>query len=452
MWMVDFVPKMVTSIVEHIKTHTNEKPHACKVCGKKFKNKGGATIHMSSHSQEKPFECEECGKKFTLKTNLNHHLKIHEGIKDFVCDICGQKFIFKNRLDHHMRMHRGEKDYVCKICGKGYSWKPSFIQHMKRHSIKLIRETEDSPENDKKNSLLHEQNTPVDFEFVECGATDSASEGGKCEDEKIRTGDGCDTFSHRLKSFKASHLPLKKRSGDLPPSTTPKRKVGSGAVRKTSPRTDNILKCEVMSDPAETGSTLKKKHPDLLKHVAIRTIQHRLQKDLGLPTRLTPKKPLLTEAMKKKRLNFCKKYEHWTSDDWKKVTFSDESTFRLVRGASKSVRRPKNVSRYSPKYTVKTVKHPDIVMVWGAFSGCEGRGDLYFLPKNVTMKGTNYIEVLRDHMLPFWPIHQCHKFMHDGAPAYKSKTVTKFLSDNEIDVLERPGNFPYLNQSKMLGT
>ncbi|KAG7158960.1 Transposable element Tcb2 transposase-like 3 [Homarus americanus] len=75
-------------------------------------------------------------------------------------------------------------------------------------------------------------------------------------------------------------------------------------------------------------------------------------------------------------------------------------------------------------------------------------GGLYFLPKNVTMKGTNYIEVLRDHMLPFWPIHQCHHFMHDGAPGHKSKIVTKFLSDNETDMLEWPGNSPNLNPIK----
>ncbi|KAG7175342.1 Transposable element Tcb2 transposase-like 1 [Homarus americanus] len=247
-----------------------------------------------------------------------------------------------------------------------------------------------------------------------------------------------------LKVSRQAIYNLKHAAAPLPPGAIPKRKVGSGTVRTTSIRTENILKCEVMSGPAVTASTLKKKHPDLLKHVAIRTVQHHLQKDLGLPTRRAAKKPLLTEVMKKKRINFCKKYQHWTSDDWKKVMFSDESIFRLVRGASKIVRRPKNVSRSSLKYTVKTVKHPDSVMVWGTFSGCEGRGGLYFHPKNVTMKGTNYIEVLRDHMLPFWPIHHCHHFMHDGAPAHKSKIVTKFLSDNEIVVLEWPGNSPRL--------
>ena len=238
---------------------------------------------------------------------------------------------------------------------------------------------------------------------------------------------------------------LKKAAASVPPGTIPPRKKGSGARRKTSPRTDKVLKREVLAEPSITAVELKKKHPDLLKKVSVRTIQHRLQKDLKLPARRAAKKPLLTEAMKKKRVNFCKKYKHWTPEQWKKVMFSDESTFRLVRGGSKVVRRPSSVSRYDPRYTVKTVKHPDSVMAWGAFSGNKGRGGLYFLPKNVTMKSANYIEVLREYLLTFFDIHKCDFFMQDGAPAHKSKAVKTFLDDHNIAVLEWPGNSPDLN-------
>ena len=48
-------------------------------------------------------------------------------------------------------------------------------------------------------------------------------------------------------------------------------------------------------------------HPELLENVAVRTIQHRLQKGLGLPSRKAAKKPLLTEQMKKQRIAFAKK-------------------------------------------------------------------------------------------------------------------------------------------------
>ncbi|KAK4329007.1 hypothetical protein Pmani_000608 [Petrolisthes manimaculis] len=52
---------------------------------------------------------------------------------------------------------------------------------------------------------------------------------------------------------------LKKAAAPLPPGTVPPRKPGSGAPRKTSPRTDNIMRREVLNDPAITASELKKK-------------------------------------------------------------------------------------------------------------------------------------------------------------------------------------------------
>ena len=76
--------------------------------------------------------------------------------------------------------------------------------------------------------------------------------------------------------------------------------------------------------------------------------------------------------------------------------FSDESTFRLVRGVPNMVHRQRTASRFDPKFTVKTVKHPASVMMRGAFSGNMCGADLYFFPKNVTMKGSNYTHVLKN--------------------------------------------------------
>ena len=82
------------------------------------------------------------------------------------------------------------------------------------------------------------------------------------------------------------------------------------------------MKQEVMQSPALTASKLKKMHPDPLNRVSTRTIQHRLQKDMGLPTRRITKKPMLTEAMKKRRVAFCKKYKEWTPEQWREVMFN----------------------------------------------------------------------------------------------------------------------------------
>ena len=87
--------------------------------------------------------------------------------------------------------------------------------------------------------------------------------------------------------------------------------------------------------------------------------------------------------------------------DWNKVVFCDKSTSRLVLRGYKLVRRPSGVSRYDSRYIIKTVKHPKSVMMRGVFSGDNGRGGLYFLPKNVTMREEGYLRVFDHHMLPF---------------------------------------------------
>lgn len=114
---------------------------------------------------------------------------------------------------------------------------------------------------------------------------------------------------------------LKKAAATLPPGTVPARKAGSGAPKKTSLHTDKILKQEVMSDPFITAVELKEKHPALLKNVSVRTIQHRLQKDLKMRAGRVSGKPLLSEELKNKLLvdDSNRKYKDWTSEQRQEV-------------------------------------------------------------------------------------------------------------------------------------
>ena len=238
---------------------------------------------------------------------------------------------------------------------------------------------------------------------------------------------------------------LLRRARDLPDGEVPLHKNIPGRPRKTSTNTDRLLKRKVTIKPGITSSELKKELSTPLQNVSERTIRHRLQKDLGLPTRRAALKPMLTQKMKNKRVAFCKKYKDWTIQQWRNVMFSDESNFKCIQGTPGRVRRPSGSNRCDPRYTTKTVKHSDYVMIWGCFSGRMGRGGLYFLPKNETMSGSKYIDVLETHLLPFYGIHRCSFFQQDSAPCHTSKLVKKWLSDQSISVLEWPGNSPDLN-------
>ena len=149
--------------------------------------------------------------------------------------------------------------------------------------------------------------------------------------------------------------------------------------------------------------------------------------------------------MKKQRLAFAKMYVHWTTDEWKKVMFSDESNFQVFRMGSTTVPRPRTSDRFERRYTVPTVKHPESVILWGRFSGNKERGGLYFLPKNKKVNADLYVKVLVEHMLNFFLIHGSEVFMQDNAPCHKVKKMTRFLEQQQINVLEWKGNSPDVN-------
>ena len=125
--------------------------------------------------------------------------------------------------------------------------------------------------------------------------------------------------------------------------------------------------------------------------------------------------------------------------------WSDECQVKCVTQRRAFVRRPHKISRYHPKFTIKTVKYPGSVMIWGAFSGAAGKGGLKILENGVTMNAKRYIGVLKAELLPYFHLHGSQKFMHDGAPCHRAKVVTRFLGNKGIPTIKWPGNSPDLN-------
>ena len=68
---------------------------------------------------------------------------------------------------------------------------------------------------------------------------------------------------------------LKRAAARHPSGRTPPRKVGTGAKKKTTARTDALIRRDVMIDHSITAAALKK-GMQLLQNVYVRTIQHRL--------------------------------------------------------------------------------------------------------------------------------------------------------------------------------
>lgn len=175
--------------------------------------------------------------------------------------------------------------------------------------------------------------------------------------------------------------------------------------------------------------------------VSTRTVQRRLN-NLGCKSVRPARKPKLTSVMKKKRLEFARQFVDKPVEFWRKVCFSDESTFECQTASRRRVWRTPG----SPAPVRETVKHPTKVMVWGIICS-KGAGRLHVVEG--MMEKTQYLHVMTTKMLPqlqeWFPSTDECIFMHDSAPCHKAKVITEFLDANGIDVLPWPGNSPDLN-------
>ena len=216
-----------------------------------------------------------------------------------------------------------------------------------------------------------------------------------------------------------------------------------GRKRKTTVRDDKMIVRNSVLNPRKNSREFQR---DLIPagiHIDSSTVRRRLLA-AGRLARKPQKKPLLTTAMKAKRLNWAKKYKTWTKADWNKVIFSDEAHFEVHGIRSPVVRR----SRGEPVregHIQQITKHPPKKMFWGSFSS-NRLGRLVMV--SGMMNSVKYEAVLKTHLLPTL-LEQFSIgdgiFQHDHAPCHTSKKMKIFFQAEKITVLDWPGNSPDLN-------
>jgi transposase len=188
----------------------------------------------------------------------------------------------------------------------------------------------------------------------------------------------------------------------------------------------------------------------------------RALKSCGYSCRIKKKKPRLTDKHKKARLAFAKKYESWTSDDWKNVIWSDESKFNLLNSDGKEyhwTNRPEELTEDGITPTLKFGGGG--IMVWSCVtwhgmktndfvsSSSQFSGVGYSCKIDDIMDADLYVQILKSELMNSIKYYELDQdeiiFQQDNDPKHTSKLAKDALEDLNLNVLEWPSQSPDLN-------
>ncbi|KAM6937643.1 transcriptional repressor CTCF [Xenentodon cancila] len=93
------------ALIQHQKSHKNEKRFKCDMCDYCCRQERHMVMHRRTHTGEKPFACSQCEKTFRQKQLLDMHFKRYHDPNfvptAFVCPKCSKTFTRRNTMARH---------------------------------------------------------------------------------------------------------------------------------------------------------------------------------------------------------------------------------------------------------------------------------------------------------------------------------------------------------------
>ncbi len=176
------------------------------------------------------------------------------------------------------------------------------------------------------------------------------------------------------------------------------------------------------------------------------TVKRTLRRN-GLSARVKRKKPYLRKKHRIARMKFAKKYRSWTTEDWSKVIWSDESKFMIYGSDGREYCWKKPGEPLRDHHVKPTVKFGwGSIMVWGCFTS-DGVGNICRIYGH--MDGNLYRQILEEDLLGTIEWHGMDKdniiFQQDNDPKHTALLTKQWFEDNSIRVLDWPAQSPDLN-------
>lgn len=224
----------------------------------------------------------------------------------------------------------------------------------------------------------------------------------------------------------------------------------SGRPHKLSDRTKRYLVSQAVKHRRMSLRALGKTiSPQISGNTARRVLA-----DAGYHRRVAVHKPYLTKEHKIFRQKWAKKYEHWQTNLWEHVIWSDECYVYMGDngGPVYVTRRPDKT--LDDGCTIKSFKQSNIrVMVWACIA-YNKKGPLLLLDypggRGGGMNSERYVEqVLSEPLLNFYNNLKRHRrymsFQQDNAPPHVAKATIRWFNRNNVRLFPHPASSPDLN-------
>ena len=224
------------------------------------------------------------------------------------------------------------------------------------------------------------------------------------------------------------------------------RKVGGGRPRKTTAGDDRYIVLQAKRGRQKSASAIAQQLCTATgRQVSRFTVARRLHKG-GLFARRPERCLPLKVGHRRHRLQWCREHKNWTTDQWSRVLFTDESRFS-TRSDSQRVLIWREVgTRFYHSNIKERHRHGGPgVLVWGGIM-LNGRTELHVFDRG-SVTGNRYCEeVLLPHVRLFrGAIGPDFIFMDDNARPHRTLAVEELLESEDITRMDRPAYSPDLN-------
>ncbi|XP_047003740.1 zinc finger protein 761-like isoform X4 [Schistocerca americana] len=117
----------------HIRTvHLgNYNSHVCPVCDAHVKQRNAFLEHMRSHTGDRPFRCDKCSASFACSARLTVHQKSVHGPRTYQCTTCSKAFQTKHHLERHQVIHTKKRPFKCPYCSYSCNAQGNMIKHVR---------------------------------------------------------------------------------------------------------------------------------------------------------------------------------------------------------------------------------------------------------------------------------------------------------------------------------